>query len=239
MKLEIDFKKIRVSLLEMADIMKNEWPFVISYATNKTAQIVKEEIKNEMLRVYKNPTPYTMRGLWMTPGDKSNPAAYVWMKGFPDKYQRPEVYGGSRRQKRSEVLLKSSGAMGNFDYYAPGKNTPLNSYGNISPGTIVQILSQTKSFWESGYNANISKRKGSRKPKTTYFAIRKQKGDLAPGIYKRVGEYNITRVLKFIRPPAYPKIFYFFKICKKVFYANINEQIGKAIKYCKLNPYVK
>ena len=238
-KFDIDMKKIRVSILEMAEIMKNEWPFIKSKAINATAFQCYKELKKEMMSGLDRPTPYTMSNLWVTQGDKANPVATLWYKGWADKYLRPLVKGGGRPQKRSEQQLQRSGAMGAYRYYTPGRNAPLNSYGNINPGSLVKILSQTKSLWETKMNVSKKSKRRISAQSGYYFAIPRKKGNLMPGIYQKTSETTITRILMFVDNVVYRKILYFYEIVNKITKENLEKNIQDAIKWCKLNPYLK
>ncbi|MBF0400739.1 MAG: hypothetical protein HQL90_08225, partial [Magnetococcales bacterium] len=85
-------------------------PFATSLALNRTAQVVKEELKREMRSIFDRPTPFVMDSLRIILSDKKSLEAKVWFKNPPnmwdkEHYLAPQVYGGGRPFKRFEQLL--------------------------------------------------------------------------------------------------------------------------------------
>ena len=225
--IDVDMKKIRVSLLEMAEIMKNEWPFIRSRAANTCADEIVKEIYKEMKRVFNNPTPYTLNSLQSIHGDKAKPDAFINFKRMGNKtnhYLQAEVFGGTRDRKKSESALKSAGLMGSNQYYVPTKYAPLNAYGNLPSNFIVSVINQS-----------------DRGKSSKYFILPKQKGKLRAGVYEYASTDKaiIRRIINFVPNVNYRKLFYFFEKTKQEFNNRINKHVQDAIKYCKLNPYLK
>ena len=95
------------------DGMEKQVRFATSLAINRTAQVVKEELKREMQSVFDRPTPFTLNSLQMTPSTKQRLEAKVWFKNPPrvgdiHHYLEPQVYGGSRPFKGFEYLLQTN-----------------------------------------------------------------------------------------------------------------------------------
>lgn len=160
----------------------------ISRATERaidgTARSIKEAVKAEMPRVFKNPTRFTLNSLQVTLTQHHNLRASVWFKE-PERmgqhYLVPEVEGGDRRLKGFELALGGR-------TFAPGSSLKLNQYGNMSVGQIRQILSVLKlAEHSSGYSSNLTERsaKRNRKPRD-YVYLRMPHGSLPAGVYQRV-----------------------------------------------------
>ena len=222
-----DFKKMKMGLLEMANIMKEEWPFIISKATNETSKEIVQEIYTEMKRVFHNPTPYTLNSLQTIYGTKQAPEARInfrKMGGKANHYLQAQVYGGGRAQKISEQLLSSERLLGTNKYYAPTKQAPLNSYGNLPSNYLTNIINQS-----------------DRGKASKFFIVPNRTKKLSPGVYEYISDDKqlIRKVINFLPSVNYSKLFYFFEKTKKEFDQRIQNNIIKAIKYCKLNPYLK
>ena len=141
---------------------RKQLPFAYSLAVNRTAKLVKQAEIDKMRAVFDRPTPYTLNSLYVKPGTKANPSAYVWLKydtfkGTPaEKYLLPQIDGGSRSHKRFERALQGVGAMPTGYYCIPGKFAQMDNYGNWSRGQIIKILSYFRAFPERGYRANMT-----------------------------------------------------------------------------------
>jgi hypothetical protein len=141
---------------------------------NDTARLdVKPAIQNEMKRVFDRPTPYTLNSVYtkLHPADMS---VDIGLKEWGGKgtaaseYLKPQIFGGSRKMKRSERHLGS--------YYVPGAGARRNKYGNISGSQITQILSALKALPEVGYMANVTERSRRRNKKPRNFFMVKNPG---------------------------------------------------------------
>lgn len=168
-------------------------PFATSVALNKMAKIVRDQLQGAMMLVFDRPTPYTINSLYILYSTKTNLTARVEHKDFAgkgtpaSKYLRPEIEGGSRTQKRSEVVFaRLAGMPGGF--WTPGPGARLNSYGNVSPAQITQILSAVGGLSESGFLGNrtdaSAKRKGAALKEYFIIPVNNPRG-LAPGVYER------------------------------------------------------
>ena len=206
----------------------------IIVSLNKTAAAVLDTLKAEMPRVFDRPTQYTLNSLRVTKATKGNPSATIRPADFAGKgtpaenYLGPQIYGGARRAKRSENALRAFGMLSAGLYTAPGKGANLDAYGNQSVGEIRQILSYFQSAERtSGYTANMTAKTRARLARGTkktgfgysYFAIRTDRGNLAPGIYRRMNfaaGSAIKPVLMFVKKPQYRKRFRWFEVANTV-----------------------
>lgn len=225
----------------MAEI-KKQIPFAISKALNDVAVMVKNAERKEMESVFDNPTPYTLNSVFFKKATKQKLEAHIIVrneaaKGTPPvKFLEPQIFGGTRRAKSSELQLREKGLMDNNMFWAPGSGARLNKYGNISPGQIVQILSALKSFREAGYAANYSEgntvgKRKSKNPLATKIFVQKEWGKaLYPGVYQRT-KTGLKPILIFLENPQYKERFNFFKVGEQVYDTNFENKFNEAIQY--------
>jgi hypothetical protein len=159
-------------------------------ALDKTAREIRNEIKDEMRRVFDRPVPYTINSLQITPTRGHNMEASVWFKD-PERmgqhYLVPQVEGGPRQLKGLEraIAAKSGVKM----ELVPGSGARMDQYGNVARGQIMQIMSVLKvSEQWAGHDSNVTKRSASRGKERDYVFIPRKRGRLLPGIYQRVAK---------------------------------------------------
>jgi len=122
-KLEVK-SNVKETIDRLKYLAKDQLPFASAKAITKTAQLVKKELEAELPRVFKNPTPWTLRSLFLTPAKKNKLSARVWLKddgskGTPaSKYLAPEIFSGARVLKRFERSLAAKGLMPPGGFYA-------------------------------------------------------------------------------------------------------------------------
>lgn len=225
---------------------RDQLPFALSKAINVTAEEVKEAVKDEMAKVFNNPTDWTINSLYVKRGTKSNPAARVWIKNFaakgpsPEDWLKPEILGGHRKLKRMERALQIKGLLPPGMMIYPTKYADLDAKGNIKQGQVVQIMSYLQIFGEQGYKANMTeagKKRHTNRTGNAYF-VGKPKGQLA-GIWKRMS-FSVTSrtavvpIFYFIPSPTYKPRLDFYGIAKKVFSSrfqdNFSRSMSEAIK---------
>lgn len=162
--------------------MRRQIPYAIANGMNEVARKVKQIEEVKMPRVFKSPTPFTLKSLRMTPAKAPGKLiASVWFKDPPnlsqkDHYLVPQVDGGSRPLKPYEM-----GLGGRFT--TPGKGLKLDQYGNLGRGQLTKILSQSGSFRESGFKMNRTRKGGKI---GDMFMLTQKRGKMLPGIYERV-----------------------------------------------------
>lgn len=219
--------------------IKKQIPFAIAKALNDVAVLVKNAERKEMERVFDNPTPYTLNSIFFKKATKQKFEVNIIIrneaaKGTPPvKYLEPEIFGGTRRAKSSELQLREKGLMEDDMFWAPGAGARLNKYGNISPGQIVQILSALKSFREAGYNANYNSKSGrkSKNPLASKIFVQKEWGKaLYPGVYQRT-KTGVKPLLIFLENPHYEERFNFFTVGEIIYDNNFENKFNEAIQY--------
>jgi len=207
-----------------------------------TAKAVIKEEQDEMGRVFKMPTRFTLNALTTT-FDKKNMSAHVKVKdGYwsrADNYLNTQMVGGQRKNKAFERALQSSGILPTGWLAVPGKAASCDAFGNMAVGQIRQILSwfDAAERW-SGSTQNMGQKGRDKRRKGTktkrgfeYFAVypgfRLGRGswrdgrfnNLTPGIYKRTAfgfGKAIQPVMIFVKTAAYAPRFKFYEVANHV-----------------------
>jgi hypothetical protein len=195
-----------------------------------TAEAVQKHLVEEMKIVFDRPAPFTLRSLYKISARPNNLLARVFFKDFAGKgtpaatYLMPQVYGGPRKAKRSERALQAGGLILGSQFIVPGRDQPLNKYGNITQGKITSILSGLKASPDP--YQNVTQR--SRKRRTSsYFVIRE---DGTPTvIMERRGDV-LRRVLAVTKQPTYRKRFRFWEISEEVSRQVLPQKLESAIR---------
>lgn len=73
--------------------------------------------------------------------------------------------GGDPKFTGFERAMNRIGVLPRGWHIVPAKPTPLNRYGNVSPGLIVQMISYFQGFSEQGFRANATDRSRARRAK--------------------------------------------------------------------------
>lgn len=210
-------------------------PFATALALTRTAQHAKRALEREMGSVFDRPTRWTLNSLRLFPAKKSKLEARVWMKDEAVKsspatrWLNPEIEGGPREDKASERNLRRRWILPAGKYIAPGKGAKLDRFGNITKGTITKALSGVGGFSESGFSANAtgskrSRRKGNAK---RYFVIRRGKTPI--GIAERTSRAKMHVLLAFVSRPTYRRRLDFYGIGDKVVKRHLADEFRKAM----------
>ncbi len=180
---------------QLSNLEREQLPFAMVTTINQVAGEVQAAIRAEMSKVFDRPTPTTLNSLKVWKANKRTLTGRVFVrdeasKGTPPvRYLVPQVEGGQRRVKRFErSILRVSSMSGGF--FSFGHAAPLNRYGNLTAGKIVQILTVLRAHGEQGYAANESKRSLARKSTkgrtpARYFLGRPGGGLLPYGVWQR------------------------------------------------------
>lgn len=179
----------------LTNLEHDQLPFAMVTTINQVAGEVQADIKAAMPKVFDRPSPTTLNSLKVWKANKRTLTGRVFVrdeasKGTPPvKYLVPEVEGGQRRVKRFERSLLRVGPM-TGGFFSFGKAAPLNRYGNLTAGKIVQILTVLRAHGEQGYSANETersrKRKGAKgRSPARYFLGRPGGGMLPYGVWQR------------------------------------------------------
>jgi hypothetical protein len=212
-------------------------PFATMLALNRTAKLVKDEIREEMGRVFDRPRPATLNSLLSFQATKRNLQARVWIKDKEDydwgvpfiNFIGPNIYGGQRHRKSHEKALIWGHIMQENMYAVPAKGVQLDQYGNISSGRIMQMMSALKltERW-LGHDSNITEASRRRHPnRAEYFT----EGKPPVGIFTRLnGEKKAF--MWFVKKPNYPKKrLDFFGVGRRVVDEHLIDEMVKAIEF--------
>jgi hypothetical protein len=195
-------------------VPREQMPFAVSLALNRTAQDVKQSLVSEIGRVFDRPNPFTLNSVRIRPATKTKLEVEIWLKDdmeggiAPSHYLGPQVFGGDRRLKRFERALLARKLLPPGMFAVPGSGAKLDSYGNISRGQIVQILSALGAAeMVSGYSANRTQQSRKRRgPLPEFFVGRPSNGKGPLGVWQRFRFAHggaIKPILIFVRKPQY------------------------------------
>ena len=236
---------------KFAGLTGRQIPFASALALTRTAHAARIAVINEMRDVFDRPTPYTLSGVEVKEATPQARNAKVALKSFAGKgiaaatFLAPQITGGVRRLKRFERALQLAGYLPDGFRVVPGSGAELDSYGNIKPSQLVQILSYFRSFKESagyrGFRSNMTdqrRKRLARGSKTKrgfeYFVGRPGRAPL--GVWQRTGFAHgsaIKPVLIFVREARYEAIFDFGYVvettARKQFRAHFEAALSYAI----------
>ena len=245
MKIEIstDFEDVRKSVKRWGSAGQR----AAVWAVNDTANVVRDDLRTEMRRVFDRPTSFTLNSVRVKYANSTRPEAFVWLKdeagkGTPaDVYLGPQIFGGDRQLKRMEKALLANGLMPSGCFCVPAGGAKLDQYGNVSRGQVVQILSQLKAQRGGGFESRASNSAASRRARAkqgvTYFVLTKPWGKLKPGIYLRkklVRSSKVTPVFLYVKSVKYKPRFDFFGVADRSAAKNLprifNEKLVRSIE---------
>ena len=149
---------------ELKQLEKEQLPFATSYAINTVARKVRDAEKEEIKRVFDEPTRWTVNSIFINPSSKNDLEAVVWLKDWAPKgtpaadYLQPHIQGGPRQLKRYEKALKRKGMLKAGEYTVPANTFKKNRYGNISQGQYTKMLSNVGAQNDIWQNSRDSKK---------------------------------------------------------------------------------
>jgi hypothetical protein len=201
-------------------------PFVAAVSLTRTAKDVQLAEREEIVRAFDRPVPYTLNSTFLKAATKSHLEAKVWLKDNPfgkgtpaDRYLAPQIFGGPRRLKGMERALAAVGLLPAGHYAVPAAGAQMDANGNVKRSQIIQIMSQLKVQERAGYQSRATGSARSRrtvaKQGVTYFALPQPRRGLAAGIYmKRQFAHGsaIKPVFIFTTAMQYQKRLRFFEV---------------------------
>lgn len=197
-------------------------PRAMKNAANATGRYIHAALRSEMTQVFDRPTPWALGGLKFKEATEDKPLVRIWLDEFGDKgipaarFLQAEIEGGPRRRKRFERALIEAGKMPPTAYAVPGRQAPIDAYGNVPGSFIVRVLSDLQAFGEQGYRANRrGKRRGVRK--TNYFFIPRPGSGKPPGVYWHMPNGLLGIVFLFVSQAAYRKRFDFYGVGQRAY----------------------
>lgn len=195
-------------------------------ALNDAAFQVRRVMRSEIQSAFDRPTPYVMNSVYVRQATPENlgvtiEPTYFGGKGIdPQRILQAQSFGGTRRDKRTEIALRRIGVLpAGYQTAIPRVPYPGSDdgRGNLRGAFLVQLISYFQAFGEQGYRANMTKRrraavhKGTAKlPGRRYLVSfgRLRSGPtkhLAPGIWAASGTHSVDLrpVLMFVRAGVY------------------------------------
>jgi hypothetical protein len=211
----------------MGDNITRHIPYATAVALTELAKRVRTNEIAVMHTRLKQPTRWTINSLYTRRADwrKRPIEAHVWFndygaKGTPaEKYMPYSVYGGQRKHKRFEKALIARGLMQPSQFVVPGSGAQIDSYGNMSKGQIVRVMSGLKAFSETGYDANATNSARSRrKGNASKYFVATISGQA--GVWERVmsgfGD-GVKPIMLFTdASPYYRKRYPFFQVAENI-----------------------
>lgn len=193
-------------------LQRERVPKAASRALNNAAFAYRRALQEEMSKQFDRPTRYTTSGFIIDRageqtaggqlGEGTGTAPFS-RTGSPYQarvYLNPEVNksslsradtighqftGGASKFSGFERAMNRIGVLPRGWHIVPAGGAPLNAYGNVSAGLIVQMISYFSAFGEQGFRANATDKSRARRAK---------KGRSEAGLLKINGvEYFISR----------------------------------------------
>lgn len=153
------------ALAELHKLTGRKLDTAVAKAINDTVYQVKRAYVDEISAVFDRPTDYIKKSVWIKQATPDRLVAsidpsYFGGKGVePVKVLKAQAVGGRRRDKRSEVALRSAGILPT-GYQAVIPSDPFpgseDAHGNIKGSFMVQLLSYLQAFGEQGYRSNMT-----------------------------------------------------------------------------------
>jgi hypothetical protein len=237
------------------NLVAEQIPAATMYALTQVAKEAQKAVERAMPRYLDRPTPFTLRAVRTIPATKRRLVSSVEIKdgkasaagsrdsaGKPIKQLGHQVEGGTRPLKPHERLLQTRGLMPRGWYAVPGKDIPLNQYGNVPSSLINRVLSQLQShsvFYMDRNESAASKARQYRsktKRLQRYFVVMPGNGrGLIPGVWERttLGFGSAIRPL-FIyvqTPPRYQKRLPFNEIVQATVSAQLASKFREGFEW--------
>lgn len=222
-KLDFDAQDVQRQLMCLEE---REIPFAMALTATRTAKAAQLALKDEISRVFDNPTPWILNSTYILAAKKSDPKAVVYARewgGTPAPTTlTPQIEGGERQYKRSEGALRAGGYLPNGWQVAPGPGAKRDKYGNINRGQLQQVLSSLR------VQRDVHQNRRQGKP-TEFFVIRPGTSNpLQPGVWLRVGR-RPSLILTFIQKPNYSQRLDWHGVALRAGESVFPDEVAKAI----------
>lgn len=222
-------------------------PFATAVALTRIAHFAAKATKKHLTDVFDRPKPSTKDSIVVDKATKTELTAVVRHKtrdagGVPsDEFLTHNIIGGPRIDKRSEVLLRVAGILPEGMQTVPGQGARLDSFGNMSRGQIVQILSYFKAFggikssgrgYAGGTRSKAINRTKKYQRGAGYFVVTAwdTKQRLYPGVWK-VDKAGIDLILVFVKSQMkYKSKYYFAETTEKAAVDRFSQEFQRAMR---------
>lgn len=197
---------------QLRGLVRDQVPLILAKTLTFVAQKGQASVLEEMKRVFAGgASAYTLGSTRIVPATLKSLASQVAVKNvstrggtLPESYLFPEVFGGTRNEKRFERALRYGGVLN------PGERAvtsiyydALDAQGNIPAGTLRTILRDLQVLQKGGKLVPKTRAKrGASGARVSYFAGPAGKNGVR-GIWRREGR-TITPVVVFTtKAPQY------------------------------------
>jgi len=227
--LEVDIEDLKRGL---SDVERRLVPKATLWALNDTAYEVLDHMQDRMEIVFDRPTRFAKNAFMVWRATPSTMIAEV--KERPSvgskHFLKVQERGGARPSTGLERLMSHRLPYdGDIKAVVPAAGAKLNAFGNWSPGERNKVLSEVQAQSDKRSNSTAAS-KARRKTRTGYFVPRKG-SRLSPGVWKRHGKNQITKVLHFTTAmPKYNERLRFYDGAEKVFDARFPIQFTRAMQ---------
>lgn len=227
---------VREALREIGKVERTLRDRIIIEALNKVSLDARDELVDEMERVFDRPTRFTLNSLFIDRANRGRLSADVGIKDFAAKgtpavkFLAPEVEGGPRRLKRFERALQYAGILPSGMVAIPGRDAPLDRFGNVRGPEINRMLTQLRASPDPLQNETDRSRRRKRRRNRRgirYFVARRD--GRAIGIGRRQGDHEVM-LFFFGRPPSYRPLLRFDDIVERTVERNFQRQFDKAAR---------
>lgn len=226
----------------LTEIEREEVPFATARALTDVAFMVRAAAQDEMRRVFRNPTAWTLNGLVVVKAEKNGRPAQVYFedagaKGTPaGRYLRPQMEGGGRGHTPFERRMIRGGWIQNDEFLVPGKYADRNAAGDVNPGQVTKILSDLGTV-ETAIKGVGSRNRGKRAGER--YQVLRNVGGAPSGIYRLDGAKRLLCFL-IVRQPQYRARFDFKTVAQQTvqreFARAFRENLARAVKSSRSNP---
>ncbi len=251
MQIDLKIKNMEVVQKALAQLSGPQAAEAYAKAINDTAFHVRRTMQAEFRNEFDRPTNYVVQSprVKMATPDKLSASiepTYMGGKGIdPQKILQAQEYGGTRRDKRSEVALRRAGILPN-GYCTVIPQVPYpgsdDGRGNVRGPFLVQLITYFQASGEQGFRANMTDKrkrainKGTAKTSgrryfVAYGHLRSGKtSHLAPGIWAASGTYGglVMPVLMFVRTPNYRPLISMERVAKA---ADVQAYLEKKVRH--------
>lgn len=196
-------------------------PYAASTALTRSAHTVaRNDLVNEMTRVFKNPRPYTLNSLRVEGATKDNLTARIHVKNQavgtkPEHFLFPQVEGGPRNAKRFERALGAMGVIRSGDRVVPAHGLAESKYE--SGAFIRSVLRDVQS----------GARKRGRRRFAAAVGLRKTRG-----IWEASGRNGRRLTPLFIftsKQPSYRRLFPFYAVARAAAAREFPKEFSRAL----------
>lgn len=251
MRLELKLDGLGAVRETLAKLSGKEARTAYAAALNDAGFQVRRVMRNEIRSVFDRPTPYVANSVYVrqaTPERLSvaiEPTYYGGKGIDPQQILQAQEFGGTRRDKRSEVALRRAGILP-AGYQTAIPRIPFpgsdDGRGNLRGSFLVQLIAYFQAFGEQGYRANMTAKRRANLHRGTarqtgrrYFVAygRLRSGrtaHLAAGIWAAQGTHGVDLqpVLMFVRAGSYRSRLSMQSIADK---SGVDEYLQRRLRY--------